>query len=641
MLKRDDELSDESHAPPKEYRGTYGRSIEDPEGFWADQARRLEWYREWDRVLDWEPPFARWFPGGRLNASHLCLDRHLSSWRRNKVAIYWEGEPGDTRVLSYAELHRDVNHYASVLRRLGVGKGDAVALYLPMVPELPAFMLACARLGAVHSVVFSGFSAQALADRIDDLDVKVLVTADGGYRRGKVLPLKRIADEAAALAPGLRRVVVVRRAGNDVAMQAPRDAWLHELVADAERYVEPEQVESTHPLFALYTSGTTGKPKGIIHNTGGYLVYTYSTFDWAFPLRDESVYWCTADIGWVTGHTAITYGPLMHGATTVMYEGAPDFPELDRWWEIIEKYGVNVLYTSPTAIRMFMGHGEDWLRRHDLSSLELLGTVGEPINPEAWKWYHEEVGGGRCPIVDTWWQTETGSFMISGSPGIAAAPGKPGSAGFPMPGVDAVILGETGEELSAGEKGMLAIRRPWPGIMAGIHGDPERYRKTYWERFPGFYNAGDYAIRDEDGYFWLLGRSDEVLKVAGHRLGTLELENAAVEHEAVSEAAVVGRPDPVKGDVVVLFATLMEDYAPSEELKKEIREHMRQAVGAFAVPEQVFFAPNLPKTRSGKIMRRVLAAVASGRPIGDVTTLENEASVHEVEQAVEALKGTV
>ncbi len=634
-------MPEKAHVPPPEYEAMYRRSIEDPDRFWADEARRLDWYRGWDKVLDWDPPFARWFPGGRLNASHLCVDRHMRSWRRNKVAIYWEGEPGDTRAVSYAELYRDVNRYASVLRGLGVGKGDAVALYLPMVPELPAFMLACARLGAVHSVVFSGFSGQALADRINDLDVKVLVTADGGYRRGKVLPLKGIADEAAALAPGLRHVVVVRRAGNDVAMQPPRDAWLHELASGAERYVEPEQVEATHPLFALYTSGTTGKPKGIIHSTGGYLVFTHSTFGWAFPLKEESVYWCTADIGWVTGHTAITYGPLMHGATMVMYEGAPDFPELDRWWAIIEKYGVNVLYTSPTAIRMFMGHHEDWLRKHDLSSLELLGTVGEPINPEAWKWYHEEVGGGRCAIVDTWWQTETGSFMISGSPGIAAAPEKPGSAGFPLPGIDAVVLGETGEELPAGEKGMLAIRRPWPGIMAGIHGDPERYRTTYWERFPGFYNAGDYAIRDEDGYFWLLGRADEVLKVAGHRLGTLELENAAVEHVAVSEAAAVGKPDPVKGEVVVLFVTLTEDYAPSEELKKEIRDHMRQAVGAFAVPEQVFFAPDLPKTRSGKIMRRVLGAVASGRPIGDITTLEDEASVHEIEQAFEALKGAV
>ncbi len=634
-------MPEEAHVPPAEYEAMYRRSIEDPDGFWADEARRLDWYREWDRVLDWEPPFARWFPGGRLNASYLCLDKHVNSWRRNKVAIYWEGEPGDTRAVSYAELHRDVNRYASVLRGLGVGKGDAVALYLPMAPELPAFMLACARLGAPHTVVFSGFSGQALADRINDLDVKVLVTADGGYRRGKVLPLKRIADEAAALAPGLRHVAVVRRAGNDVAMQAPRDAWLHDLAANAERYVEPEQVEATHPLFALYTSGTTGKPKGIIHSTGGYLVFTHSTFGWAFPLKDESVYWCTADIGWVTGHTAITYGPLMHGATMVMYEGAPDFPELDRWWSVIEKYGVNVLYTSPTAIRMFMGHHEDWLRKHDLSSLELLGTVGEPINPEAWKWYHEEVGGGRCEIVDTWWQTETGSFMISGSPGIGPAPMKPGAAGFPLPGVDAVVLGEAGEELPPGEKGMLAIRRPWPGIMAGIHGDPERYKKTYWERFPGFYNAGDYAIRDEDGYFWLLGRADEVLKVAGHRLGTLELENAAVEHEAVSEAAAVGKPDPVKGDVVVLFVTLTEDYSPSEELKKEIRDHMRQAVGAFAVPEQVFFAPHLPKTRSGKIMRRVLRAVAAGRPIGDITTLEDEASVHEIEQAFEALKGAV
>ncbi len=632
----------EGRPPPHPlFDDTYARSVSDPERFWAGEAGWLDWYRTWDSVLDWDPPFARWFPGGRLNASHLCVGRHVSSWRRNKVALYWEGEPGDARTLSYSDLYRDVNRYASVLRNLGVSRGDAVALYLPMVPELVSFMLACARIGAVHNVVFSGFSAKALADRVNDLGVKVLVTADGGYRRGKVIPLKATADEAASMCPSLQAVVVVRRTQSDVRMTESRDHFLDDLLPGAGWQVEPERMEATDPLFVLYTSGTTGKPKGIVHNTGGYLVYTHSTFGWAFPLRDDSVYWCTADIGWVTGHTAIVYGPLMHGATVVMYEGAPDYPALDRWWGIIEKYGVNVLYTSPTAIRMFMGHGEEWLQRHDLSSLELLGSVGEPINPEAWNWYHRNVGGGRCQIVDTWWQTETGSFMIGASPGIEPVAQKPGCAGLPMPGVQALVVNEEGRELPAGEKGILAIRGPWPGMLAGIHGDPERYRRAYWERLPGLYDAGDYATKDEDGYFWLLGRADEVLKVAGHRLGSLELENAAVGHPAIVEAAAVAKADPVKGESVALFAVLDDDFTPSDDLKREVKDHMRKEVGPIAEPEDVFFVHTLPKTRSGKIMRRILSAVASGREIGDVTTLEDEASVEEARRAYEELRRVI
>jgi len=631
----------ESYWPLKKYEEIYRRSLDDPEAFWADEARKLEWFRPWDKVLEWDPPFARWFVGGLLNASYLCVDRHVRSWRKSKVAIYWEGEPGDSRVLSYSTLYREVNRYASVLKRLGIGKGDAVALYLPMVPELPIFMLACARIGAVHTVIFSGFSAQALADRMNDVGARLLVTADGGYRRGRVLDLKAIADDAMAVAPGVAKSILVRRTGSEVPMREGRDFLLDDLLTEAELRVEPEPLEATHPLYILYTSGTTGKPKGIVHSTGGYLVFNHSTYRWVFDIRDDSVYWCTADVGWVTGHSSIVYAPLMHGASLVMYEGAPDFPRLDRWWDIIEKYGVTVLYTSPTAIRMFMGHGERWPAGHDLSSLELLGSVGEPINPEAWHWYYKHIGGERCPIVDTWWQTETGGFMISPAPGIQPLPLKPGSVALPLPGVDPLVVGDDGREVSPGEKGMLAIRCPWPGMLTGIHNNPERYRQAYWTRFPGLYYTGDYAIRDEDGYFWMLGRADEVLKVAGHRLGTLELENAAVSHPAVAEAAAAGASDPVKGETIVLFAILGEGHEPSERLKEELKTHMRQLLGAIATPQDVYFVTRLPKTRSGKIMRRVLAAVASGADVGDVSTLEDEASVDEVRHAYEELRKAV
>jgi len=624
--------------PMKRLTDVYERSIRTPEEFWAEQARQLDWFKTWDKVLDWQPPFARWFVGGQLNASYICVDRHAKTWRKSKVAIYWEGESGDVRVLSYSTLSSEVNKFASVLKNCGVGKGDKVVLYLPMIPELPIFMLACARIGAIHTVIFSGFSAQALADRVNDVQAKLLVTADGGFRRGKVLPLKNIADDAVAMCPSVETVIVVKRADAPVSMKSPRDLWLHDLLEKAAAYVEPEPVESNHPLYILYTSGTTGKPKGIVHSTGGYLVYNYATYKWVFDLREDSVYWCSADVGWVTGHSSIVYAPLAHGAAIVLYEGAPDYPTIDRWWDIIEKYGVTIFYTSPTAIRMFMGHGEEWLRKHDLSSLELLGSVGEPINPEAWLWYYQHIGGERCPIVDTWWQTETGGIMISPAPGIECVPLKPGSATFPLPGIVADVVNEDGKPVPPEERGSLVIRKPWPGMLLGVHGNPERYKEAYWSRFPGMYYTGDYAVKDREGYFWILGRADEVLKVAGHRIGTAELEDAAVSHPQVAEAAVVSKPHPIKGESIVIFARLKEEVSPSPSLKEELAKHMRKMVGPIATPDEVYFVSMLPKTRSGKIMRRVLKAVATGASLGDLTTLEDETSVAEVTKAYQELK---
>jgi acetyl-CoA synthetase len=633
--------SESMYWPFKKYMDMYQRSIQDPESFWAEEARKLDWFKTWDKVLDWQPPFARWFEGGKLNASYQCVDRHVKTWRRSKVAIYWEGELGDSQVLSYSTLYRWVNKFASVLKNLGVNKGDTVALYLPMIPELPIFMLACARIGAPHTVVFSGFSAQALADRINDIKAKVLVTADAGFRRGKYLELKEICDEAVNLSPSIEKVVVARRAGKDINMKPGRDVWLHELLDDAAAFVPAEPVESTHPLYILYTSGTTGKPKGIVHGTGGYLVFTNCGYEWVFNVKEESVYWCTADVGWVTGHSSIVYGPLCHGAAIVLYEGAPDYPSVDRWWDIVEKYGVTILYTSPTGIRMLMKYGEDVVKRHDLSSLELLGSVGEAINPEAWEWYYRVIGGERCPIVDTWWQTETGGTMISPTPGIEMIPLKPGSATFPLPGVNADIFDESGKSVPAGEKGYLVIKSPWPGMLQGVYGDPERYKETYWSKFPGVFYTGDYAIRDKDGYFWLLGRADEVLKIAGHRIGTIEIEDAVVSHESIVEAAVASKPDPVKGECVVVFAIPKQGVEPTPELKKSIKDHIRKTLGPVATPDEIYFVAKLPKTRSGKIMRRVLKAVASGTTIGDLTTLEDGTSVEEVKRAFEELQKKV
>jgi len=630
--------SKEKFWPTRRYLEFYEESIKDIESFWDREARKLEWFRTWDKVLDWDLPFAKWFVGGRLNASHVCVDVHMKNWRRNKVALYWEGEPGDSRTLSYAELYREVNRTASILRKLGVKKGDRVALYLPMIPELPIFILACARIGAPHTVIFSGFSSAAMASRVNDVQAKIIVTADGGYRRGKVIPLKKITDEAVKTTNSIEKVIVVKRTGSSVHMEAGRDLWLHDLLREAESYTQPEPVESTHPLYILYTSGTTGKPKGIVHSTGGYMVFNHSMYQWVFNIKEDSVYWCTADVGWVTGHSSIVYAPLSHGASIVVYEGAPDYPTPDRWWSIVEKYRVTIFYTSPTAVRMFMRFGEEWINKHDLRSLQVLGSVGEPINPEAWLWYFEKIGNRRCPIVDTWWQTETGGVMISPTPGIALMPLKPGSASYPLPGIDADVVDQDGKSCPPGVRGYLVIRKPWPGMLMTLYNDPERYKLTYWSKLPGIYFAGDYAMKDDEGYFWLLGRSDEVLKIAGHRIGTVEVESAVVEHPAVAEAAVIGKPDPIKGETILIFAILKKGYEASDKFAAEIREHLRKAIGPIVTPEAVYFVRSLPKTRSGKIMRRVIKAVALNTPIGDLSTLEDEASVEEVRKSYEEFR---
>ena len=624
--------------PVMKYLDFYRNSLRDPETFWANEARNLPWFKTWDKVLEWKPPFARWFVGGMINVSYVCVDQHLKNWRRNKVAIYWEGEPGDVKTLSYAQLFREVNRFASVLKNLGVEKGDRVALYLPMIPELPIFMLACARIGAPHTVIFSGFSSQALAERINNVEAKVVVTADGAFRRGKIIPLKEIVDDAVDKAPSVEKVVVAKRVNRDVKMDKNRDLFLDELLNSAESYVEPEPVESNHPLYILYTSGTTGKPKGIVHSSGAYITFNHSVYNWVFGFKEDSVYWCTADVGWVTGHSSIVYAPLTWGATIVMYEGAPDFPTPARWWEIIDKYQVTIFYTSPTAVRMFMKLGARWLKNTNLKSLQVLGSVGEPINPEAWLWYFDNVGGKRCPIVDTWWQTETGGIMISPAPGIELVPLKPGSATFPLPGIDADVVNDEGVSVPAGEKGYLVINKPWPGMTLTVYKDPKRYEEAYWGKFPGRYYTGDYAVKDSEGYFWILGRSDEVLKIAGHRLGAAEIESACVSHHAVAESAVVGKPDPIKGEAILIFAILKEGYEPSEELSTSIKAHIRKVIGPVATPERIYFTAKLPKTRSGKIMRRVLKAIVTETPIGDLSTLEDEASTEEAKKAFHEFK---
>ncbi len=596
----------------------------DPEKFWASIASELHWEKRWKKVLDWKIPYAKWFVGGKINISFNCLDRHLAGPRRNKAALIWEGEPGERRTYTYKDLHREVCQFANALKKLGVQTGDRVAIYLPLIPELPIAMLACARIGAPHTIVFGGFSAESLRDRINDAQAKVLITADGGYRRGNQVPLKQFADEAVGGCPSIDHVVVVQRGDFKIHFKEGRDQWWHRLMEDASPDCPAVALDSEHLLYILYTSGTTGKPKGIVHTTGGYLTGVYATTKYVFDLREEDVYWCTADIGWVTGHSYVVYGPLANGATVVMYEGSPDWPDRGRFWQIVAKYGVTVFYTAPTAIRAFMKWGDAFPKAHDLSSLRLLGTVGEPINPEAWVWYHSHIGGGRCPVVDTWWQTETGMILITPLPGVTKL--KPGSATLPFPGVDAAVVNERGEEVKTGG-GYLVLRRPWPAMLRGIYGDPERYEKQYWSRFPGMYFTGDGAKRDKDGYFWLLGRVDDVMNVAGHRLGTMEVESALVDHTSVAEAAVVGVEHEIKGTAIAAFVTLKEGRHSGLELVDELKEHVVKKIGAIARPDQILFSAELPKTRSGKIMRRLLRDIAEGRALGDTTTLADPSVV--------------
>ncbi len=612
------------------YRALYDRSREDPIAFWEERAaQELVWFERWHTVLDWQPPQAKWFDGGRLNVSVNCLDRHLDTWRRNKAAIIWEGEPGDSRTLTYGQLHREVCQMANVLKQLGVQKGDVVGIYLPMIPEAAIAMLACARLGAPHSVVFGGFSAEALRDRLNDAQAKVLITADGGWRKDAVVPLKAQADKALVGVPSVQHVLVVRRVGDaqPVTMVPGRDSWWHDLQAGAAGQCPAEPCASEDLLFILYTSGSTGKPKGVVHTTAGYNLYAHMTAQWVFDLRDEDVYWCTADVGWITGHSYIVYGPLSNGATVVMYEGAPRPTHPGCFWDLIEKYGVTIFYTAPTAIRSFIKAGEHLPRARDLSSLRLLGTVGEPINPEAWMWYHHVIGGGRCPIVDTWWQTETGGILISALPGAIAT--KPGSAALPLPGIFPQVVDLNGHPVGVNEGGYLTVTHPWPGMMRTVWGDPERFRRSYWEHIPPrdgqyFYFAGDGARQDEDGYFWVMGRVDDVINVAGHRLGTMEIESALVSHPAVAEAAVVGKPDPLKGEDICAFVILTEGQTPSADLVQALKNHVVEEIGAIARPGDIRFAPALPKTRSGKIVRRLLRALAAGNDIsGDLSTLED------------------
>lgn len=605
-----------------EYRRLYDASVKNPAKFWAAEAAELQWGRKWKSVLTWKEPFAKWFDGGTINAAENCVDRHAKGGRKNKAAIIWEGEPGEKRTLTYNQLQREVCLFANVLKRNGVKKGDRVIIYMPLIPETAIAMLACARIGAVHSVIFGGFSADSIRDRIADCGATCVVTADGGYRRGAIVPLKQNVDTALADNKSIKKVIVFRRANNEIHIKEGRDVWWHREMEYVNAHCPITHHDSEHPLFILYTSGSTGKPKGILHTTGGFLVQNYSTSKYIFDLREDDIYWCTADVGWVTGHSYLVYGPLAAGATCLMYEGAPNWPEPDRFWRIIEEYGVTILYTAPTAIRAFIKWGDEWVEKHDLSTLRLLGSVGEPINPEAWMWYYKKIGGGRCPIVDTWWQTETGAIMISPLPG--ATPVKPGTATLPFFGIDAAVVDNDGNEVPPNVGGKLVVRQPWPSMLRTIYGDRARYKKTYWSEVPGFYFSGDGARRDKDGYFWIVGRIDDVLNVAGHRLGTSEIESALVSHQVVAEAAVVGRPDEIKGQGVVAFVTLKEGIKPSVELKGKLRNHVGEVIGAIAKPDDIHFAEALPKTRSGKIMRRLLKEIAAGGEVkGDTTTLED------------------
>jgi acetyl-CoA synthetase len=625
------EFSQKAHIKSmEEYRQLCDKAKADPEKFWEELARQeLHWFQTWDRVLEWEPPFAKWFVGGKTNISYNCLDRHLNTWRRNKAALIWEGEPGDSRTLTYAQLHREVSQMANVIKNLGVKKGDRVGIYMPMIPEAAIAMLACARIGAAHTVVFGGFSGEALKDRLVDAQAKLVITADGGWRKDKIVPLKEQVDLALANngVPTVENVLVVERTKQKISMEPGRDHWWHDLQAGVSAECPAEAMDSEDLLFILYTSGTTGKPKGVVHTTGGYNLYSHITTKWIFDLQDTDVYWCTADVGWITGHSYIVYGPLSNGATTVMYEGAPRASNPGCFWDIIEKYGVNIFYTAPTAIRAFIKMGEHIPKSRNLSSLRLLGTVGEPINPKAWMWYRQVIGGGNCPIVDTWWQTETGGIMVTPLPGAIAA--KPGSCTLPFPGIIADVVDLDGNPVGTLDGGYLVIKHPWPGMMRGVYNDPDRFRRTYWEHIlpiegQHFYFAGDGARIDEDGYFWVMGRIDDVISVSGHRLGTMEIESALVSHPAIAEAAVVGRPDEVKGEEVVAFVTLEDSFSPSEELANQVKQHVVKEIGALARPAEIRFTEAMPKTRSGKIMRRLLRNLAAGQEIaGDTSTLED------------------
>ncbi len=609
-----------------------------PQRFWAKMAKEnLTWMKPWKKVLDWKAPDAKWFVGGKLNVSHNCLDRHIEgegSWRKNKAAIIWEGEPGDTRTITYGQLHREVCKFSNVLKTQGVKKGDRVVLYMPMIPELAVAMLACTRIGAIHSIIFGGFSANSISDRVNDAGAKIIITADGGFRRGKPFGLKSIVNDALKNAPGVKRVIVAKRTAQRVSMKKGRDLWWDDLMAEASANCPPAVMDAEDPLFILYTSGTTGKPKGILHTTGGYLTQATTTSKYVFDLKDDDIYWCTADIGWVTGHSYVVYGILANGATTVMYEGAPNSPAEDRFWELIERHRVTIFYTAPTAIRTFIRWGDEHIKKHDLSSLRLLGTVGEPINPEAWTWYHKVIGGGRCPIVDTWWQTETGGIMITSLPGAVNT--KPGSATLPFPGIHADTVNEAGEKVSGKTGGLLVIKKPWPGMLRGIWGDKKRFRETYWNQYKkqGFYMAGDGAHRDRQGYFWIMGRIDDVMNVSGHRIGTMEVESALVSHTKVAEAAVVGRPDPITGTAVVAFVTLKGGHEGDNSLRVSLRKHVAKEIGAFAKPADIRFSNALPKTRSGKIMRRLLRNIAEGVDVvGDTTTLEDASIIEKLQRS--------
>ncbi len=625
-----------------EYKKMWEYAKNEPEKFWAEQAESLDWFEKWNTVLEWNVPHSKWFLGGKINASHNCLDRHLTTARKNKAAIIWEGEPGDTRVLTYQTLHREVCKFANVLKGQGVQKGDRITLYMPMIPELAIAMLACARIGATHSIIFGGFSADAVADRNNDAKAKLVITADGGWRRGKVVPLKDNVDEALEKSPTVEKCIVYNRTNSEIQMKEGRDHWWHDLMMDASIDCPAEHLDSEHPLFILYTSGSTGKPKGVLHSTGGYLLGASYTHRLVFDIREDDTYWCTADIGWITGHSYIVYGPLANGSTTLMYEGAPNHPDAGRFWDIVEKYSVNIFYTAPTAIRAFIKWGDEWPNNRDLSSLRLLGTVGEPINPEAWMWYHKVIGKEKCPIVDTWWQTETGGIMISPLPG--ATPTKPGSATLPLPGVVPEIVDKDGNPLPPNTGGLLVIRQPWPHMLRTLYGDDDRFQKTYWSQIPSSYFTADGARQDENGYFWIMGRVDDVINVSGHRLGTMEVESALVHHDKVAEAAVVGKPHEIKGEGIACFVSLIgeiaeaveDDQAQADALKQELREHVAHQLGAFARPDEIHFTNALPKTRSGKIMRRLLRDIAAGREVvGDTTTLEDYSALAKLRESTE------